>query len=92
MKGGDGMKFKHIIPHSIEIAASDNGGILVRVGCTNFTYSANEIKTLAADLVEYLENPSKLEKQREEDLYKNLEVAPAGCSAPTQPEEPERRR
>ena len=63
------MKFKMAIPYRIEISASENEGFIVQVGCSRLCYT--DKKLLLRDLEEYLNDPEKVEKLRNEDLNCN---------------------
>lgn len=71
------MKMKQLFPWHIEITASVNGGIIVRVGCAQLTYggSRQEIKRFLADARSFLEDPKKAEKEYNQMSLKS-EIGP----------------
>jgi hypothetical protein len=64
------MEFKKAIKYDITIKASLNGGYFVEVGCCKLAYT--DPKQLTKDLLDYLQEPEKVEK-----AYNELQPNPS---------------
>ena len=64
------MEIKKMFNRDIVVSASDNNGIIVKIGCGIFCYTA--IDSFLGDFREYLENPEGWEKK-----YNSTRTEPA---------------
>ena len=76
------IEFSIAIPHTVSITASDNGGLIVMIGCVTMTYTDPD--TLLQDLARYLRDPEEIEQQYREICLRGQPEQPteSGAVAP----------
>ena len=62
------MKFKKLIPYDILIRPTPNQGFIVEVGCVKVVYTNK--RKMFDDLVDYIDEPEKIEKQYNDEIAK----------------------
>jgi len=77
------MKVGKLLPHNVEINATNNRGLMVRIGCATFAYGEGDKQMMLDDLIKYIINPEKAigeyydAKDRPQDSLPKTHVYPA---------------